>query len=150
MSWQFNIRVYGLLINELNQILISDECRNGFPFTKFPGGGTDIGEGLKETLVREFKEELNIEIEVGELFYFNEFYQQSVFNPNHQIISFYYFVNYKNWQEITTDQHQVPLCEDGEKHRWIKVDVLNTNDFNFPIDKIVAERLAQENKSLQF
>ena len=59
LSTNFNLRVYGLLINELNQVLISDENRNGFAFTKFPGGGMEFGEGFKETLIREFQEELN-------------------------------------------------------------------------------------------
>lgn len=141
MNKHFNIRVYGLLINELDQILISDECRNGFPFTKFPGGGMEHGEGFKTTLIREFQEELNIEIEVEELFYFNEFYQESAFNPNHQLISFYYFVTFSDWKNIETDNHDVPLTVDGEKHRWVKLVDLDYNDFTFPIDKIVSKRL---------
>ena len=73
---QFNIRVYGLLINDEQQILLSDEYRNGFAFTKFPGGGLVFGEGFSEALKREFLEEIGITIEVGELFYFNDFYQE--------------------------------------------------------------------------
>lgn len=141
MNKHFNIRVYGLLINELNQVLVSDECRNGFPFTKFPGGGMEHGEGFKTTLIREFQEELNIEIEVEELFYFNEFYQESAFNPSHQLISFYYFVSCTDWKNIETNKHDVPLTVDGEKHRWIKLADLDVDDFTFPIDKIVSKRL---------
>ena len=114
LSTNFNLRVYGLLINELNQVLISDENRNGFAFTKFPGGGMEFGEGFKETLVREFQEELNIEIEVNELFYFNEFFQVSKFNPKDQLFSFYYLVTYPNWQLIVTYQHKVPITKEGE------------------------------------
>lgn len=141
MTKHFNIRVYGLLINELNQILVSDECRNGFPFTKFPGGGMEFGEGFKGTLMREFQEELNISIEVGKLFYFNEFYQESAFNPNHQLISFYYLVEFTDWKLILADQHEVPLTEDGEKHRWVNLSDLDIGDFTFPVDKIVAKHL---------
>lgn len=141
MNKHFNIRVYGLLINELSQVLVSDECRNGFPFTKFPGGGMEFGEGFKGTLIREFQEELNIEIEVGKLFYFNEFYQESAFNPNHQLISFYYLVDFADWKKILADQHEVPLTEDGEKHRWVYLSDLDVHDFSFPIDKIVAKHL---------
>lgn len=138
---QFIIRVYGLLINEHQQVLISDEYRSGFAFTKFPGGGMEFEEGFKQTLIREFQEELTIDIEVGELFYFNEFYQASAFNSKHQLISFYYFVHYPEWKSITSDQHEIPLTEEGEKHRWINLRDLNVHDFTFPIDKIVAERL---------
>ena len=35
----FNVRAYGLLVNEANQILVSDEKEYGRLFTKFPGGG---------------------------------------------------------------------------------------------------------------
>lgn len=143
LKTNFNIRVYGLLINELNQVLISDECRNGYAFTKFPGGGMEFGEGFKETLIREFQEELNIEIEVDELFYFNEFFQVSKFNPNDQLFSFYYLVNYAHWKSIVTDQHEVPLTKDGEKHRWISIKSLKKELFTFPIDQLVAEKLAQ-------
>ena len=54
---KFNLRVYGLLINDLGQVLISDEYRNDYAFTKFPGGGMEFGEGFKQTLKREFQEE---------------------------------------------------------------------------------------------
>ena len=143
LKTKFNLRVYGLLINDLNQVLISDENRNGFAFTKFPGGGMEFGEGFKETLIREFQEELNIAIEVDELFYFNEFFQESKFNPNDQLFSFYYLVNYPQWKSIVTDQHEVPLKKEGEKHRWIPIKSLKKEMFTFPIDQLVAEKLAQ-------
>ena len=43
--YPFNVRVYGLLINDQNQILISDEQEYGMQFSKFPGGGLEYGEG---------------------------------------------------------------------------------------------------------
>ena len=43
---RFNIRVYGLLINNLNQVLVSDENIKGHYITKFPGGGLEFGEGI--------------------------------------------------------------------------------------------------------
>lgn len=143
LKTNFNIRVYGLLINELNQVLISDECRNGFSFTKFPGGGMEFGEGFKETLIREFQEELGIEIHVNELFYFNEFFQASKFNPKDQLFSFYYKVSSADWKSIITNQHDVPLKTEGEKHRWISLNELKKEQFTFPIDQLVAEKLAQ-------
>lgn len=138
---RFNIRIYGILINELDQVLVSDECRNGFAFTKFPGGGLEFGEGFVHALKREFQEELGIEVAVQELVYFNEFYQASIFNPKDQIHAFYYKVSYENWREIEADLHEVPLSEDGEKHRWISLDLLDINEFTFPIDKIVVKHL---------
>ena len=138
---KFNIRVYGILVNDLNQVLISDEYRSGFAFTKFPGGGVEIGEGLPNALKREFIEEIGIEVEVEKLFYFNDFYQASAFNPKHQILAFYYHVKYDQWREIETDQHEVPRTTEGEKHRWIDLDSLDIAMFTFPIDKIVCKHL---------
>ena len=143
---KFNLRIYGLLVNECRQVLVSDECRNGFSFTKFPGGGLEFGEGFKAALKREFLEELNLNVEVGELFYFNDFYQASAFNPTEQLVSFYYLVETVNWRSILTDQHVVPLTDEGEKHRWIPVSELDADDFTFPIDKIVANRLSEAYK----
>ena len=52
----FNIRVYALLINEKNEVLITDEFRFGKEVTKFPGGGLHWGEGTIDCLQRECRE----------------------------------------------------------------------------------------------
>ena len=65
---RFNIRVYGVLIDELNRILLSDEFIKGGFFTKFPGGGLEFGEGTKDCLIREFKEETNLDVTLGEFY----------------------------------------------------------------------------------
>ena len=58
----FNLRVYGLVINEQQEILLSDERRGGISFTKFPGGGVNENEGILDALHREFREELGSDI----------------------------------------------------------------------------------------
>src|SRR4029079_11029817 len=87
----FNLRVYGVLINEQKQVLVSDEYIRGGYYTKFPGGGMELGEGTRECLKREFKEEMDLEVEIGEHIYTTDFFKISAFNPAHQIIWFYYF-----------------------------------------------------------
>jgi hypothetical protein len=49
---QIIVRVYGLLIDEQEQVLVSDEYIRGNYYTKFPGGGLEFGEGLREGLTR--------------------------------------------------------------------------------------------------
>ena len=88
-----SIRVYGLLINEHQQVLVSDEYIRGQYYTKFPGGGLEFGEGLREGLRREFQEELQLNVEVTDHIYTTDFFQRSAFNSNHQILSVYYHVN---------------------------------------------------------
>src|SRR3954463_3659823 len=90
--FRFNIRVYGILINEKKQVLVSDELIRGNRYTKFPGGGLEYGEGTRDCLKREFLEEMNLEVEVGEHLYTTDYFQPSAFHPDHQIISIYYFV----------------------------------------------------------
>ena len=73
----FNVRVYGILKDSHNRVLVSDEFIRGNYFTKFPGGGLEFGEGTKECLVREFKEETGLNVTVGEHIYTTDFFQIS-------------------------------------------------------------------------
>ncbi|MBS1528392.1 MAG: NUDIX domain-containing protein, partial [Bacteroidetes bacterium] len=75
--YKFNVRVYGLLINDGGQVLLSDEQEYGMRFSKFPGGGLEYGEGLIDGLKREFVEECNVEVDVLSHFYTTDFFVQS-------------------------------------------------------------------------
>ncbi len=131
---KFNVRVYGLLINEKKEILVLDETRNGFHFTKFPGGGLEWGEGIKECLKREFIEELGIKVKVNELFYLTDDFIQSAFNSDDQLISIYFFVNILENENISTlSENEVP--------RWISLSNIHEDCFTFPIDKLVVEKI---------
>ncbi len=137
----FNVRVYGLLKNDREEVLITDEFRFNHAFTKFPGGGLEFGEGLTDGLKREFLEELSLEIEVGELFFVNDFYQESAFNQNHQLLIFYFWVSAQNWQNITANSEKQILNQDGEMPRWIALKNISSEEMTFPVDKIVAEKI---------
>ena len=75
----FTIRVYGLLFHE-GRVLVSDELIRGRRITKFPGGGLEFGEGLKDCLVREIREEMGLEALDPQHFYTTDFFQQSSFH----------------------------------------------------------------------
>ena len=141
--YQFNVRVYGLLINDHNEILISDEQEYGMQFIKFPGGGLEYGEGLIEGLKREFVEECNVEIEVISHFYTTDFFVKSAFNDS-QIISVYYLV--KNITPLNLIFKMTPYDFDGEgdvlqSFRWINLVDLHSEDVTFPIDQHVVKLL---------
>lgn len=141
--YQFNVRVYGLLINDEQEILISDEQEYGIQFTKFPGGGLEYGEGLIEGLKREFVEECNVEVEVVSHFYTTDFFVKSAFNDS-QIISIYYVV--RNLSPLELAFKAVAFDFDGEgeilqSFRWIKLADLQESDFTFPTDQYVAKLL---------
>ena len=141
---QFNIRVYGLLINEKDQILISDESRGGVFFTKFPGGGLEWGEGIKDCLKREFMEELAIHIEVGNHFYTTDFFIASAFKSSDQLISIYYKVQYDHTNALRFEEYPTPFTVSQERFRWKAISNLTEADFTFPIDKLVAKKLREE------
>jgi len=141
--YQFNVRVYGLLINDNDEILLSDEHEYGIDFTKFPGGGLEYGEGLTEGLKREFMEECNTRIVITDHFYTTDFFVKSAFNDS-QIISVYYLV--KAISKLDVVIKTLPFDFDGEgeilqSFRWIKVKDLRPEEFIFPTDQHVAKLL---------
>jgi ADP-ribose pyrophosphatase YjhB (NUDIX family) len=146
-----SIRVYGLLINEHRQVLLSDEFIRGQYYTKFPGGGLEFGEGLRDGLKREFQEELQLNVEVADHIYTTDFYQQSAFNPNHQILSVYYHVHplepirvalRKKAFDFDADQLAVyEKTQQTETFRYIDWDDFSGEALSLPIDKIVADLL---------
>ena len=90
-SGLFNIRVYGILINDQHEVLISDERANGLEFSKFPGGGLEYGEGLLEGLIREFREECDADITVLKHIHTTDVFIKSAFDGS-QVIAVYYLV----------------------------------------------------------
>jgi 8-oxo-dGTP diphosphatase len=151
---RFNIRVYGVLINKQREVLVSDEFIRGDYYTKFPGGGLEFGEGTKDCLRREFMEEMNLQVEVGEHLYTTDYFQISAFNPTHQIISIYYMV--KPLEEITVrlsttafdfDEHQMAaynLNKEAESFRFIDWNELSEDSVTLPIDKIVVSMIKEQ------
>lgn len=145
----FNIRVYGILINDQKQVLVSDEFIRGNYYTKFPGGGLEFGEGTRDCLKREFMEEMNLNVEIGDHIYTTDFYQMSAFNTSHQIISIYYEA--RALEPITVPLRLNPFEFDGrqmsvyqetgetETFRMINWEQFSPESVSLPIDKVVAE-----------
>ena len=65
------IRVAGILIED-NKILLIQHHKNDKKYWLIPGGGNDWGETTKKALIREYKEETNMDIEVDEFLFFSE------------------------------------------------------------------------------
>lgn len=144
----FNLRVYGILVNDQQQVLVSDEFIRGNYYTKFPGGGLEFGEGTRNCLEREFIEEMDLQVKVGEHIYTTDYFQLSAFNPQHQIVSIYYFVH--PLAPITAplrvkpfdfDEQQMKVYEatkETETFRFIDWNDFSPGSVTLPIDKIVA------------
>ena len=149
--FRFNVRVYGILINDQKQVLVSDELIRGKFYTKFPGGGLEYGEGTRDCLKREFQEEMNLKVEVAEHLYTTDHFQQSAFHPDHQIISIYYKVNALENINVRIsetpfdfDEEQMNIYKETnetESFRFINWEDLSEESVTLPIDKIVVEIL---------
>lgn len=137
----FNVRVYGLLINTNNEVLLSDEYEYGQYFTKFPGGGLELGEGLIDALKREFMEECNAEIEVTGHFYTTDFYEKSSFNDS-QVISIYYLAKEVHPLQLNFKTKVFDFDKNiKQSFRWVKIDELTEADVTFKTDKTVVNLL---------
>ncbi len=73
-SHKVRVRACGLLEEDDKVLLIKHENVGelGFLWSP-PGGGVEFGESAQETLIREFREETGLEIEINNFLFLNEF-----------------------------------------------------------------------------
>lgn len=153
MTYILNLRVYGILVTSENKVLVSDELIRGERYTKFPGGGLMPGEGTRDCLKREFMEEMNLEIEVGDHLYTTDYFQPSAFHANHQIISIYYRVHPLasfdhllktvpfDFSEKALDTYKA--TGETESFRLINWEDFSEDCVTLPIDKIVSRMIKE-------
>jgi len=142
----FTIRVYALIINSDQEVLVTDEFQLDVKMTKFPGGGLNFGEGTIDCLRRELTEECGQEIENIEHFYTTDFYQKALYWDNYQLISIYYLAKLKGPAQfrISEQAFDFPDWVNGnQSFRWVAPEKLNPEEFTFPIDKHVAHLLKE-------
>lgn len=133
---EFALRIYGLLIHD-NRILVTDEVHFNTQMTKFPGGGLIPGEGTLDCLRRECREELGVEIQIGEHFYTTDYFQPTQFlEVNKQLISIYYRITVQDPSRI-----RMGHCKGLLGLRWIRLDELTEHNVTLPVDKRVVGML---------
>ncbi len=147
---KFNVRIYGILINERQEVLISDEREYGMEFSKFPGGGLEYGEGLLEGLEREFMEECGAPIEILRHIHTTDVFFKSAFNDS-QVIAVYYLV--KNQEALNCQFSEKPFdFENGKEpdqvFRWIPIDKLTEKDLTFEMDRVAWQVFMSEKSHL--
>ncbi len=151
--YPFNVRVYGILINADNQVLISDERTENVSFTKFPGGGLEYGEGLIDALKREFLEECNLAVDIKSHLYTTDFWEKSSFNES-QIISIYYEV--EALEPFSFELHQEKFDFDmstkevkQEAFRLVPIEKLCPSDLTFKTDQIAWETFLKNTEKMR-
>ena len=94
------IRVAGILVKD-GQILLVRHEKYGHSYWLLPGGGVDFGETAEEALLREFKEEVGLSVQVGKLVLAHD-----SIPPNHhrQVFNLYFLVSAEEFSlKVTPD-----------------------------------------------
>lgn len=123
---EFHVRTCGVIKQE-DKFLIMRV--NETPYYHIPGGHIEIGEDLRETLIREIKEEIGCDVKEANLFAIQEnFWSKN--NRKCHGIEFYYIIKpeqilkSKNYEKIEIDKGEEKLL----KFRWATSEELKNID----------------------
>jgi ADP-ribose pyrophosphatase YjhB (NUDIX family) len=144
---RFVIRVYAIIINDKNEVLLSDEYMMNTFMTKFPGGGLEFGEGIIDCLKREAIEEFGQPVEIVSHFYTTDFYQKALYYDNTQLICIYYHAKFTDPIQFKISEKPFDFPENingSQSFRWRSITDMSPGELTFPIDRVVA-RLLKEN-----
>ncbi|WP_255037214.1 NUDIX domain-containing protein [Lacihabitans soyangensis] len=112
---KLRIRVCGILENHGNYLFVNHKKLNTENiFWNFPGGGVDDGESISETLVREFKEEVNLNVSIEQFCFFNEVIVDTL-----HAIELYFKVKSKNFDAKTGQDPELEIITD---HKWMTIE----------------------------
>ena len=89
------IRVAGITIQG-DEILLIEHTKKDKKYWLVPGGGVDWGESTEQALIREYKEETNLDIEIKDFLFFSEAISP---DKNKHVINLYFLVIVKNDSE---------------------------------------------------
>ncbi len=143
----FNLRVYGIYIDAKQQVLITDEFRLGMRMTKFPGGGLKPGEGTRDCLRRECREELGQDAEVLQHFYTTDYFQPTyLLDEPQQLISIYYLMRPLAPEKIRISKKPFDFedQEGAQSFRFLPAADLTEEQFTLPVDKKVALMISEK------
>lgn len=132
----FNFRVAGVLLHDNKILLHQMSSEKSY---SLPGGRVEINEDSKKALIREYYEEIGIEIEVDRLLWVNEsfFRQRSV---RHHELCFYYLIHQTGGLNILVNNqfYGQELAKNGFpflEFFWMKLDELKSISIRPPFLK---------------
>jgi 8-oxo-dGTP pyrophosphatase MutT (NUDIX family) len=117
------VSAYAVIIENEKILLIKTHNHRYY----FPGGGVDVGEALSDAVKREAREELNADIQVGDLMYADDmiYYHDPVGRAAHLIRLFY------DCRLLTRDFTQANAVERDEilSIEWVSLRDARASDF---------------------
>ncbi|KPL14558.1 MAG: hypothetical protein AMS26_10265 [Bacteroides sp. SM23_62] len=144
---KYVLRVYALIINERQEILLSDEYQLDMKMVKFPGGGMEYGEGTIDCLQREAMEEFGQSLANIRHFYTTDYYQPALFFKDHQLVSIYYLADFseKIRFRVSRKPFDIPEMKNGQQSfRWAPLSEIGEEDLTFPVDRKVIRLLIDQ------
>ena len=125
----FRYSIKAIIIKD-NKLLV-ESCDYGHGrFCKLPGGGHQWGETMKEALIRECKEELNLDVNPTRLLFARDYiaknHQQTTDDDVFHQAELMFECNVKDFSTLSIGSEP-----DGENQqiKWIDLDKLPTSDF---------------------
>jgi len=85
---QHRISAGAIIQNEARLLLVRHVVEGKYDFWVCPGGGVKGNESLEEAAAREVKEETGLNVQIGKLAYFEEFY-----NPECRFLKFWFLAS---------------------------------------------------------
>lgn len=124
---KFKLRVCGVVKKDNKVLAIKASTFDGYCF---PGGHIELGELSKNALLREMKEELNVNVEIEHLICVNEnVYKNDKGVLCHEIV-YYYLVN--SLDEISESDFILEEMDKGKlkRHNFCWLDIDKISDYN--------------------
>ena len=128
---KFNYKVCAIIINEDKILTLKDEVS---PYYYLPGGRVQIGETAEEALLREIKEELEIDAAIIRPLWLNQsFFNEDVTKINYHEICIYFLVDVANTKLLSLGNKFV-LYENIHTHEfeWLDFSRLK-NEYFYPL-----------------
>lgn len=126
---RFNYRVCGMIIHE-NRILAMHDGRS--PYYYLPGGRVQLGETAEEAVLREIREELEINAKIVRPLWFNQgFFTEDVTGEQFHEICIYFLMDIFH-TDLLSKGEQFVLNENNQRHtfEWLAFDRLKDEYFH--------------------
>lgn len=136
----FKLRTSAIIIKNNKILLQKSKCRDGYCF---PGGHVEFGEITSEAILREVKEEINIDTKIIDLYCISELIYKSKEGKINQEINYYYKLECLSEMEL--DDFELVEIDKGveKKHHYSWIDINKINNIDLKPQKI-AEMLQED------